>query len=99
MVQKQETFPTVTRTTRPYRLTIETDQIVVEFRTTSSIPCDAPEISQKVYAGTDYTELLALDVGTLIGAGAAGISLGQLASQLAVGIAVNRGDESAGDWT
>ena len=99
MASKTENIPSVTRTTQPFALLIENGLIRVTFRTTSSIPGDEPEIQEHNYESADFVALATQDVGELLGGAAVGITLGQLAQNLAVRIAIDRGDESVGDWT
>jgi hypothetical protein len=98
MASKTQNIPSVTRTTQPWQLLIENGLIRVTFRTTSSIPEDQPEITENNYEGADFAALVTQDVGELLGGAAVGITLGQLAQNLAVRIAIDRGDESVGDW-
>ena len=98
MAEKTETIPNVVKTTVPAEFTIKAGEIIVIFKTTNDYNNKSSHDTYK-YTGTDFTELLAKDVGELIGSGTAGITLLKLAQDLAVGIAVDRGDEDAGDWS
>ena len=99
MATKVENIPNVTLTTKPFGLHIEVGQIKTVFQTASDLPNEPSDTYQYLYTGTDFTQLLAKDVGTLMGGPPVGITLLKLAQDLAVGIAVDRGDENAGDWT
>ena len=93
MATKNEIVPATSRDWKVQRLEITRAgiQVVQEASGVATV--------SRLYEGTDFAELLAQDVGVLLGLGAKGITLGKLAQDLAIAIMVDRGDEVASDWT